>query len=111
MFSNRVQVAQVCRVLTRGIAREALFDRQGPTDAGRALFADAGHELRGGDRALLELAFWFWEGGQSPRIASLLELVDRSRLRTLGTLLLALADGADAIERWVKASGGPVGDA
>jgi len=29
----------------------------------------------------------------------------------LGTLLLALADGAGAIERWLKANGGPVGDA
>ena len=111
MFSNRVQVAQVCRVLTRGIAREPLFSAQGPTDAGLSLRVDAASNLQGGDRALLELAFWFWEGGQSPRVASLLELVDRTRLRTLGSLLIALADGADAIERWVRASGGPVGEA
>lgn len=111
MFSNRVQVAQVCRVLTRGIAREPLFSAQGPTDAGLSLRSDAAASLHGGDRALLELAFWFWEGGQSPRVASLLELVDRTRLRTLGSLLIALADGADAIERWLRASGGPVGEA
>ena len=38
---------------------------------------------------MLELAFWLWEGGQSPRISALVELVDRTRLRSVGTLLVA----------------------
>jgi hypothetical protein len=29
----------------------------------------------------------------------------------VGSLLIALADGSGAIERWLKANGGPVGDA
>jgi hypothetical protein len=109
MFSNRVQVAQVCRVLTTGISKAALFTANGPTQA--ALAARASTTLAGGDRALLELAFWFWEGGKSPRLSSLLELLDRTRLRLLGSLLMSLAEGAPAIERWIKANGGPVGDA
>lgn len=111
MFSNRVQVAQVCRVLTLSITPEPLFTHKGPSDAALALRAASGSALSGGDRALLELAFWFWDGGSGPRLAPLLELVDRTRLRMLGSLLLALADGAGAIERWIKRHGGPVGDA
>ena len=111
MFTNRVQVAQVCRVLTRGVAREPLFGASGPSHAALALRAQPPSSVSGGDRALLELAFWFWEGGTSPRVATLLELMDRTQLRMLGTLWLALADGQAAIERWIKANGGPVGEA
>ncbi len=109
MFSNRVQVAQVCRVLTAGITTQTLWTSAGPTDAAQSLRDDAG--LHGGDRALLEVAFWLWDGDQSPRIAAVVELVDRTRLRLVGSLIVALADGSAAIERWVKANGGPVGDA
>lgn len=109
MFSNRVQVAQVCRVLTAGIGSRAFFTQKGPTEAAQA--AKASSSLAGGDRALLELAFWLWDGGKSPRLSQLVELLDRTRLRLVGSLLIALADGAQAIERWIKANGGPVGDA
>ncbi|HEX7480664.1 MAG TPA: hypothetical protein VF331_22885 [Polyangiales bacterium] len=67
--------------------------------------------LAGGDRALLELAYWLWEGGQGPRLSAVVELVDRTRLRMVGTLLVALSEGASAIDRWLRANGGAVGDA
>ncbi len=111
MFSNRLQVAQVCRTLTHGIARVELFTAGGPSSEAQALRQNEGSALSGGDRAFLELAFWLWEGGQSPRLSALVELVDRTRLRMVGTLLVALSEGASAIDRWLRANGGAVGDA
>ncbi len=110
MFSNRGQVAQVCRVLTASIASEPLFTQTGPSPRANEL-RDGALGLTGGDRALLDLAFWLWEGGQGPRLAAVVELVDRPQLRLVGTLFVALADGASAIDRWLRASGGPVGQA
>jgi hypothetical protein len=111
MFSNRLQVAQVCRTLTYGIAPQALFTPAGPSEAAQALRQAEVSALPGGDRALLELAFWLWEGGQSPRMGAVIELVDRTRLRMVGTLLVALSEGAAAIDRWLRAHGGAVGNA
>ncbi|HEX2677526.1 MAG TPA: hypothetical protein VHM19_12820 [Polyangiales bacterium] len=102
-------MAQVCRVLTTGIAKQPLFGAAGPSELAQELRSAPG--TSGGDRALLELAFWLWEGGVSPRVSGLVELLDRTRLRLVGSLLIALADGSGAIERWLKANGGPVGDA
>jgi hypothetical protein len=111
MFSNRMQVAQVCRALTNGLGEEPLFGASGPTVVARQLHEQAGSAMTGGDRALLDLAFWLWEGGTSPRVGALIELLDRTRLRSVGALLIALADGGAAVERWLRANGGPVGSA
>jgi hypothetical protein len=101
----------VCRALTNGFGQEALFTGTGPTVAARELHEQPGSAMTGGDRALLELAFWLWEGGKGPRVAALVELLDRTRLRSVGALLIALADGGAAVERWLRSNGGPVGSA
>ena len=57
---------------------------------------------------------WRFGSGMATKVrgvAAVVELVDRTRLRLVGSLIVALADGSAAIERWVKANGGPVGDA
>lgn len=112
MFRGRAQIAEVCRVLTKDIASQELWARTGPTAEARRLFEDPTGAMRGTPRTMLHIAFWLWgEGERGPNFGSAVELLDRKHLHRVGSLLTAMADGADAIDRWIRSNGGFVGDA
>ena len=110
MFRDRAQIARVCAVLTTGCGTHPWFDAGGPTQAARQAQQDPA-ELSPTERALLELSFCFWEGERGPAFGVLLQLLDPRRLRLLGSLLMALSESRAAVDRWLRANGGPVGEA
>jgi len=112
MFRGRSQLAEVCRLLTNDIAPQELWTRSGPTAAARALLDDSVARLGGTQRTMVQIAFWLWgDGGRGPSFGVAVELLDKVHLRRVGSLLSAMADGADAIDRWIRNNGGFVGDA
>ena len=112
MFRRRAQLAEVCRVLTQDVGGGDMWDRSGPTPAARVLFDDADETLQGTQRVMLQLAFWLWgEGGRGPSFGTAVELLDRPHLHRVGSLLIAMSDGAEAVDRWIRSNGGFVGDA
>lgn len=112
MFRRRTQLAEVCRVLTQDVDGGDLWTRSGPTELARTLFDDPSSPLRGTQRTMLHIAFWLWgEGDRGPNFGTAVELLDRPHLHRVGSLLTAMADGAEAIDRWIRSNGGFVGDA
>lgn len=112
MFRGRAQLAEVCRLLTQDVAETQLWTRSGPTADARALVETATAQLGGTHRTMLQLAFWLWgEGERGPNFGTAVELLDRAHLHRVGSLLTAMADGADGIDRWIRSNGGFVGDA
>jgi len=112
MFRRRAQLAEVCRVLTQDVATGELWTRSGPTAEARALSGDAASQLRATQRTMLQIAFWLWgDGERGPNLGTAVELLDRPHLHRVGSLLTAMADGPDAIDRWIRSNGGFVGDA
>ncbi len=112
MFRGRAQLAEVCRLLTQDVGEGALWTRSGPTAEARTLAETANEQLRGTQRTMLQIAFWLWgEGERGPNFGTAVELLDRAHLHRVGSLLTAMADGADGIDRWIRSNGGFVGGA
>jgi hypothetical protein len=103
----RSVLAAACNVLGAAYGRGPLWSEAGPSaEARELLHAQAATS----QRTLLELAFGLWDGTRGQPFGTVLEQLDRAGLRLLGTLLVALADGEKALDKWAKVHGGPAGD-
>jgi hypothetical protein len=102
MFRDDRQTARVCRVLLGGVRLARLWTDAGPTDEALELLKAGGGPLSSGEALVIRVAFDFWNGQGEASLARLLEVLDPGRLEALGSLLVALARGAGAVDAWLE---------
>jgi hypothetical protein len=76
----------------------------GPTPEAIALLEARGGPLSSGERVVLFAAWAFWNGADNATLADVIYRLDDTNLRAIATLMLALAQGAHAIDQWIAAS-------
>jgi ABC-type transport system involved in cytochrome bd biosynthesis fused ATPase/permease subunit len=101
MFRNDEQSARACRALLATVRLERLWTAGGPTErAVEYLDADGG-TLSSGERIMLLAAFAFWHGSSPLRLAEIIETLDSEPSEAICSLLLAVKEGAGAVDDWL----------
>jgi hypothetical protein len=101
MFRNDEQSARACRALLAKVRLERLWTNGGPTARAVELLEADGGPLSSGERIMLLAAFAFWNGGSSLRLAEIIEVLDVGPSDAICSLVLAVKQGADAVEDWL----------
>ena len=105
MFRSEAQQARVCRALCERARLDGMWTEAGPTQAAIALLDVNGGPLSSGERIVLLAAWAVWNSDDGCRFADVLYRLDGPNLRALGTLMLAVADGGQAIDEWIEMMG------
>ena len=101
MFESDAESARVCRALCACGGLRELWTPTGPTDDAIALLAADGGPLSGGERTMLLVAWAVWNGDGAIPLGEVISRLDGRALRAVGALLMAIASGEGAIERWL----------
>lgn len=99
------QRGDVARTLLRSLHREDLWTEDGPTAKAVELLEADGGPMSSGERVMLLAAFDVWNGQGHARLDEVMYSLDPERLRLVASLLLALAEGGAAIDRWLEFQG------
>jgi hypothetical protein len=73
----------------------------GPSAEAKQLLASDGGALSGGERIVLLAAWAVWNGDGAIPLGEVISRLDGRALRAMGALLMAIASGEGAIERWL----------
>lgn len=95
--------AQVCKALLRRIGCDDYWSSAGPSRVARNI--RDGQVVASGDEEflLLMLAFDLHDGTGEAKAYDLLTSLDPPELAAVGSLLVALSEGPDAVGRWLQA--------
>lgn len=107
MFRDDEQLARGCRALLAQGRLQYLWARRGPTDEAKALLEQDGGPLSSGERILLLAAWAFWNGSGELRLADVIERLDARPSAALCSLILAMKQGAAAVDEWLETYGIP----
>lgn len=100
MFRTERQQAAVSEALCRCVRLAGMWTPDGPTK--RALsFLERRGALSHGEQLMLQASFDVWNGRGHMDLGEALGTLDGRNLRALGSLLIAIAAGADAVDRWL----------
>jgi hypothetical protein len=102
MFRNDKQRAAVCRAVCNHAGLN-LWTDNGPTERAKALLTQNGGPMSTGERIMFLAAWALWNGHGSVLFADVIERLDGPNLECLGSLLVALAQGVDALDAWLNA--------
>jgi len=100
MFRDDRQISAVAQALLARVNRPEWWTPDGPAPEACQLVDDGAGGLGAGERALLHLAFTFWNGWEAGRMRELLSL-DAGNLAAVGDLLTALSIGPEAVDTWL----------
>jgi len=101
-WSTEQQRSDAARALLRSIGHGDLWTDRGPTGEACQLLEEDGGYLSSGGRVILRFAFDCWNGQGRIPADELLYSLDPRRLRLVGTLMVALAEGT--VDRWLEAN-------
>ncbi len=102
MFRNDEQSARACRALLAKGRLHRLWTNGGPTPQAVELLEADGGPLSSGERIILLAAFAFWNGGGALRLAEIIEVLDVEPSEAVCSLVIAVKQGADAVEDWLS---------
>lgn len=101
LFRNDQQRAAVCEALCAKAGLVALWTtNDGPSEKAKQLLTENGRPMSTGERIMFLAAWAIWNGEGTVLLADVIERLDDSNLETVGTLLVALAQGG--IESWLE---------
>lgn len=106
MFRTEAQQAAVCETLCRLVRLPGLWTTgghrlPGPTDRAIALLKQRGGTMSHGEWLMVAAAWDTWNGRGGLKLADALATLDGNNLRALGSMLVAIAEDADAVDRWL----------
>ena len=101
MFRDDRQIARCNRALLAPLHLADLWTDEGPTPRARELLDQGGGPMSSGEALMLLVTFDLWNGRGNANLGRLLAVLDADRVRDLGTLLAAEADGPDAVDAWL----------
>ena len=104
MFRNDAQLARVCELLCARVGKPGMWQVLSPTSGeatDTACDFKAGNPWSHGERLMFDVAWAVWNQSVSPDFGELINVLDSERLALLGRLLIAIAGGSAAIDRWL----------
>ncbi len=101
MVRDDAQLSRMCWALLATVRLERLWNDDGPTAEASDLLAADGGPLSSGERIVLLAAWAFWNGAGGVTLADVITHLDGDRMEALGVLMMAFAQGADAIDGWL----------
>jgi hypothetical protein len=107
MFRNDEQACAAIRALLGTLKLDYLWTAAGPTDEASDLLAQNGGPLSSGERVLLLSAWALWNGRGNLCLSDVIDYLDRERTRALCGLMLAIQQGAAAVDRWLEGHPAP----
>jgi hypothetical protein len=100
MFRSDEQIARVNQALCRRVRLGGMWTDSGPTD--RAVeYIEKGNPLSSGENVMLHITFALWSGHSDLPFARLIQTLDGDHLIAVGRLLVAIAQGARAVDEWL----------
>lgn len=102
MFRDDRQRAAVCRAVCEQAGLH-LWTDDGPTERGKALLPQEGGPMSTGERIMFLAAWALWNGHGTVLLADVVDRLDEPNIECLGSLLVALAHGSDAVDEWLEA--------
>lgn len=99
MMRNDAQINAVCGAVCRRFGKPSLWRSYGPTELAVSWLESS--PLSSGERVLLLLAFAIYNGEGGLTVGALLGTLSASHLSWVASLFSAIADGADAVDRWL----------
>lgn len=101
VFRDDRQRAAVCRAVCAQAGLK-LWAKDGPTERAKELLAQDGGPMSTGERVMFLAAFALWNGHGKVLFADVCDRLDRPNLECLGSLLVALGRGVDAVDAWLE---------
>ena len=101
MFSSEAQLSRVCRAFCARARLSYLWTDEGPTTEARHLAECDGGFLSSGERLLLLVAWSLWSGCSHVTVGEVFFNLDSNSLTMLGKLMIAGAQGPEAIDAWL----------
>jgi hypothetical protein len=99
MFRSNRQMADACRVLLAPIGLAHLWRGDRPHNE---LFEVLQQRLKSsGELALVAMTLDIFNGQGKATVGDLVHRLDSDHIRRVGTLLVAIADGPEAVDRWI----------
>lgn len=103
-FRDDEQRARACVALCACVNLRGAWTLDGPAPLALAV-AEGRAPLSSGEALLVRVAWAFWNGEHGPTLADLVGVLDPRRMNVVASLLVAHADGADAIDAWLDEHG------
>lgn len=103
MFRSDEQLARTCRALCSLAGLGSLWTLEGPSPRAMALLEADGGPLSSGERVVVLAAWNIWNGSGNVSLSDVVHRLDDRCLAALGSLLVAIAGGGSAIDRWLAA--------
>lgn len=110
-FRDARQTARVCYTLLKLVRQDKLFiapgdlGEFGPTEEATEELANIRENritrLSSGERTVLSLAFYYWNGSANPTISALAAMESTVRL-AIGELIVATSGSSTELDEWVK---------
>jgi len=107
MFRNEAQQVAAVRILLRSVRLEHLWQDNGPTDHANQLIDHKGGAMSHGETLMLQVAFDFWNGWGLAKFADVVNDLDGTRLPLVANLMIAVGQGAEAVDQWIADYGDP----
>lgn len=101
MFRSDEQLARACRALCAQVGLGGLWTPEGPTARAIELMEADGGPLSSGERIVVMTSWAVWNSHESARVADVIHRLDNKNLAAIGSLLVAVAGGMHAVDRWV----------
>lgn len=107
MFRDDRQKAAVCNVLTNWIWKGDFWDEDTPKATSLTIETAKrdGDTMSSGEHRMFLLAWELWTGEPALQLDEIIRGFTPNQLRQVGSLLMAIADGADEIDNWLSAWG------
>jgi hypothetical protein len=100
MMRNDAQLNAVCTAVCRRMGKPSLWRSSGPTEL--AFSWVEASPLSSGERVLLLLAFAIYNGSGGLSVGSLLATLSGNQLAFVGSLLVAIGNGAAGVDEWLR---------
>jgi|SRR5579862_1718988 len=101
IFRDDVQRARVCSAILGKTDLRGLWSESGPTEQARSLLLQGAKTLTTEKRTLFLLTWEIWREKTNLSFHDLRSL-SKKRLYLVGSLLVAMAKGADEVDVWLR---------
>ncbi len=101
MFRSEGQLARACRALCAQVGLRSLWTSEGPSERAVEILEANGGPLSSGERIVVLAAWSIWNGSGNATLGDAVHRLDDRNLVALGSLMIAVASGARAIDGWI----------
>lgn len=102
MFRDDRQRASVAQAVCAQAGLEVFWTEDGPTERAKELLRQDGGPMSTGERIMFLAAWALWNGRGKVLFTDVADRLDGPNLERLGSLLVALGRGVNAVDAWLE---------